>query len=55
MENSTREHQRYYIFVEWENGHPSKVGGAGDKALSLSQIKSSYKSFMAVMTYSIGD
>ncbi|CAJ0629519.1 16624_t:CDS:2 [Entrophospora sp. SA101] len=20
MENSTREHQRYYIFVEWKNG-----------------------------------
>ena len=44
MENSTREHQRYYIFVEWKNGtnaadiRQKLVVAEGDKALSLSTI-----------------
>ena len=44
MENSTREHQRYYIFVEWKNGTTATdicqklVVAEGDKALSLSTI-----------------
>src|SRR5438128_8079628 len=44
MENSTREHQRYYIFVEWKNGttatdiHQKLVVAEGDKALYLSTI-----------------
>src|SRR5438128_1052998 len=44
MENSTREHQRYYIVVEWENGTTATdirqklVVAEGDKALSLSTI-----------------
>ena len=44
MENFTREHQRYYIFVEWKNGtsaadiHQKLVVAEGDKALHLSTI-----------------
>jgi histone-lysine N-methyltransferase SETMAR len=44
MENSTREHQHYYIFVEWKNGSSAAeirrklVVAEGDKALSLSAI-----------------
>ena len=44
MENSTREHQHYYIFVEWKNGASAAdirrrlVVAEGDKALSLSTI-----------------
>src|SRR5438128_7021522 len=44
MENSTRKHQRYYIFIEWENGTTATdirqklVVAEGDKALSLSTI-----------------
>jgi hypothetical protein len=41
MENSTREHQRYYIFVEWKNGTDIRqklVVAEGDKALTLSTI-----------------
>jgi len=44
MENFTREHQRYYIFVEWKNGNPAAdihrklVVAEGEKALSLSTI-----------------
>ncbi|CAJ0629979.1 11281_t:CDS:2 [Entrophospora sp. SA101] len=44
MENSTREHQRYYIFVEWKNGtsvadiHKKLIVVEGDKALSKSTI-----------------
>ena len=44
MENSTREHQRYYIFVSWKNGkQPSQIHkelevAEGSKALSLRTI-----------------
>ena len=44
MKNSTREHQQYYIFVEWKNGTTAAdirqklVIAEGDKALSLSTI-----------------
>ncbi|CAJ0632774.1 10566_t:CDS:2 [Entrophospora sp. SA101] len=44
MENSTHEHQRYYIFVEWKNGtsvadiHKKLIVVEGDKALSKSTI-----------------
>ena len=44
MENFTREHQRYYIFVEWKNGtsaadiHQKLVVAEGVKALHLSTI-----------------
>src|SRR5690349_11280368 len=44
MENFTREHQHFYIFVEWKNGTSAGdirrklVVAAGDRALSLSAI-----------------
>jgi len=44
MENSTREHQRYYIFVSWKNGkqlsqiHKELEVAEGSKALSLRTI-----------------
>ena len=44
MENSTREHQWYYIFVSWKNGkQPSQIHkelevAGGSKALSLCTI-----------------
>jgi len=44
MEDSTREHQRYYIFVSWKNGKtPSQIYkelqiAEGPKALSLRTI-----------------
>jgi HTH domain in Mos1 transposase len=44
MEHSTRENQRYYIFVEWKNGstaaeiHQKLVVAEGDQALSLRTI-----------------
>ena len=44
IENFTREHQRYYIFVEWKNGtsatdiYQKLVVAEGVKALHLSTI-----------------
>ena len=44
MENSTREHRRYYAFVEWKNGssaaeiHRKLVVAEGDRAPGLSSI-----------------
>src|SRR6185312_6661449 len=44
MEHSTRENQRYYIFVEWKNGstaaeiHQKLVVAEGDQALSSRTI-----------------
>jgi hypothetical protein len=44
MENFTREHQHFHIFVEWKNGtsagdiRQKLVVAVGDRALSLSAI-----------------
>jgi [histone H3]-lysine36 N-dimethyltransferase SETMAR len=51
MENFTREHQRYYIFVEWKNGtsiadiHKKLRVAEGDKSLSKSTIYRWIESF----------